>query len=31
VHTGQDLHDLLVEAYDRFEAGLDGFAAPRQA
>jgi AcrR family transcriptional regulator len=29
VHTGQDLHDLLVEAYDRFEAGLDGFSAPR--
>jgi AcrR family transcriptional regulator len=29
VHTGQDLHDLLVEAYDRFEAGLGGFSASR--
>lgn len=28
VHTGQDLHSLLVEAYDRFEAGLSGFSAP---
>jgi AcrR family transcriptional regulator len=29
VHTGQDLHGLLVEAYDRFEGGLDRFATPR--
>jgi AcrR family transcriptional regulator len=29
VHTGQDLHGLLVEAYDRFEAGLDRFSAPQ--
>lgn len=29
VHTGQDLHGLLVEAYDRFEAGLEGFTVPR--
>jgi AcrR family transcriptional regulator len=28
VHTGQDLHGLLVEAYDRFEAGLGGFSVP---
>jgi len=28
VHTGQDLHGLLVEAYDRFEGGLVRFTAP---
>jgi AcrR family transcriptional regulator len=25
VHTGRDLHGLLVEAYDRLEVGLPGF------